>query len=267
MTHYGQNKFDSVYDVAVGRNEEILIVSYGKVNPCVVVLDNELNLLTVIGQGDGDSRLIGPNGVVMTDNVIAISDWGSHQVKKYSLQGELLSVIGRGCKGHENGQFNYPRGLAFNSSNKLLYVVDSENYRVQVFQEDNTFVFSFGNKVDSNSGQFLHPYRIEIDPSDRVLVTDPFVNTIHVFTPSGQIIQAINIHKPWGIAISPAGYLITGHDGNDNKIKVWSPTYQLITEFGNREVLFGIRGMAMDSCGNIYVAESGKQRLHVIKLL
>ena len=96
----------------------------------------------MIGQGSGNSKLVRPNGIAVTDNVIAVSDIGSHQVKKYSLQGELLPVIG--CHGSNNGQFKCPRGLALNA-NKLLYVVDGDNYRVQVFQQDDKFAFSFGN--------------------------------------------------------------------------------------------------------------------------
>ena len=100
----------------------------------------------------------------MTDNVIAVSY--SHQVKKYSLQGELLSVIG--CHSNINGQFNHSRGLAFNN-NKLLYVVDDYNYRVQVFQQDDTFTFLFGSK-GHNPGQFQDPIRIAVDHNNNVLV-------------------------------------------------------------------------------------------------
>ena len=141
VTHYGGNKFGHLWDVATAPTGEVVIVDYD--NRCVVVLDDKLNLLKLIGQGTGNSRLVRPNGVAVTDNVIAVSDWGSHQVKKYSLQGEFLSVIG--CHGDKNGQFNAPRGLAFNN-NKLLYVVDGYNNRVQVFQQDDKFAFSFGNK-------------------------------------------------------------------------------------------------------------------------
>ena len=139
MTHYGKNKFGQLSDVTVTTNDEIVIVDNG--NNCVVVLDNKLNLLKVIGQGSVKSRLLNPNGVTVTDNVIAVSDYRSDQVKKYSLQGELLSVTG--CYGSKNGQFNQPMGLVFNN-NKLLYVVDRGNYRVQVFQQDDRFAFSFG---------------------------------------------------------------------------------------------------------------------------
>ena len=264
VTHYGGNKCGRLTNVTVTPNDEVIIVDWG--NKCVVVLDNKLNLLKVIGPGSGNSRLVDPDGVAVTDNIIAVSDCGSsHQVKKYSLQGELLSVIG--CHGNKNGQFNHPMGLAFNN-NKLLYVIDVDNYRVQVFQQDDTFAFSFGNK-GRNPGEFQYPARIAIDPNNNnVLVTDIDANCIHVFTDRGQFIQTINSDSPWAITISPTGYLIIDHYGDDNILRVWSPTYQLINQFGKKGSKQGefnnIFGMAIDSRGIIYVAEYNNQRLQVI---
>ena len=262
VTHYGGNKFGYLNDVAVGPNGEVVIVDRG--NNSVVLLNDKLKLLKVIGQGSGNSRLVNPYGVAMTDNVIAVSDWDKHQVKKYSLQGELLSVIG--CHGNKNGQFNYPRGLAFNN-NKLLYVVDGGNYRVQVFQQDDKFAFSFGNR-GSNPGQFQYPIRIAINHNSNVLVTDRDTNCIIIFTQSGEFILTINSYKPFAITISPTGYLITSHHGDDNKIRVWSDTYQCIKMFGKRGSKQGkfddIRGMTIDSSGTIYVTELANQRLQVI---
>ena len=262
MTHYEGKKFDCLCDVATGPNDEIIIVDID--NSCVVVLDNKLNLLKLIGKEGGNSRLISPDGVAVIDNAIAVSDWGSHQVKKYSLQGELLSVIG--CHGKNNGQFKYPMGLAFNN-NKLLYVVDGYNYRVQVFQQDNTFGFSFGNR-GSDPGHFQDPVRIAIDPNNNVLVTDNDANLIHIFTHVGQFIQTINSDSPYAITVSPTGYLISDHYRGNNMIRVWSPTYQLSNQFGKYGTKQGefkdIRGMAIDSNGTIYVAEWGNKRIQVI---
>ena len=263
VTHYGGNKFGHVSDVAIAPTGEVVIVDYG--NSKVVILDDQLNLLNVIGQGSGYSKLVSPCGVAVTDNVIAVSDWGSHQVIKYSLQGNLLSVIG--CRGNKNGQFNYPRGLTFNS-NKLFYVVDVYNYRVQVFNKDDTFAFSFGSK-GNNPGQFQYPVRISIDPNNNILVTDYDANGIHIFTHNGQFIQTINSNRPWAITISPTGYLITDLNENDNVIRILSPTYQLINQFGKniskQRDIYGIYGMAMDSSGTIYVAEYSNNRLQVIR--
>ena len=59
----------------------------------------------MIGQGSSNSRLVIPDGVAVTDNIIAVSDGGTHQVKNYSLQLRYLqSVIG--CHGNIKGQFN-----------------------------------------------------------------------------------------------------------------------------------------------------------------
>ena len=144
VTHYGGNEFGYLTDVAIAPTGEVVIVDNG--NSKVIILDNQLNLLTVNGQGNGDSRLVRPHGVavLVIDDVIAVGDCGSHQVKKYSLQGNLVSVIG--CYGNKKGQFNRPRGLTFNN-NKLLYVVDECNCRVQVFNKDDTFAFSFGSRA------------------------------------------------------------------------------------------------------------------------
>ena len=262
VTHYGGNKFGRLGDVAIAPTGEVVIVDCD--NRCVVVLDDKLNLLKLIGLGSGNSRLVIRNGVAVTDNVIAVSDYGSHQVKKYSLQGELLSVIG--CHGDKNGQFNQPRGLAFNN-NKLLYVIDGDNYRVQVFQQDDKFAFSFGNR-GNKPGQFQYPVSIAIDPNNNVLVTDLDANCIHLFTHNGQFIQTIDSNRPCTVTISPAGYLITSHYGEDNKIRIWSPTYQLINQFGKKGSkqgeFCGIPGIAIDSSGTIYVAESDNKRLQLI---
>ena len=175
----------------------------------------------------GNSELVGPDGIAVTEYVIAVSDCGSHQVKKYSLQGELLSTIA--VCGNKNDQFDYPRGLAFNN-NKLLYVVDWGNYRVQVFQQDDKFAFSFGNR-GSNLGQFQFPVRIAIDHNKNVIAIDCYANCIVIFTQSGKFIHTINCYSPYAISISPTGYLITGHYGDDNEIRIWGHTYQCIKMF------------------------------------
>ena len=128
-------------------------------------------------------------------------------------------------------------------------------------------IFSFGRR-GNNPGQFQFPFRISIDPNNNVLVTDCDANGIHIFTHDGQFIQAINSNDPVIITISPTGYLITGHNGNNNKVRVWSPTYQLINQFGKKGSKEGkfhdIIGMSMDPSGTIYVAEFSNKRLKVI---
>ena len=261
MTHYGGNKFGCLTDVAIGANDEVVIVD--SANKCVIVLDCNFTLLAVIGRGSGDSRLDWPDGVAVSmDGVIAVSDCGSHQVKKYSQQGKLLSVIGN-SRGSKNGQFNCPRGLAF-SSNNMLYVVDAHNRRVQVFQPNDTFAFTFGSK-GSNPGQFQFPFRIAIDIDNKVFVTDL---DISLFNHTGSFISRITCDRPYAITVSPDGYITAGCQSNDNRIKVWSPTHQLVHQFGKKGSqqgeFYGLSGIAMNSTGTIYVVEDINKRLQVI---
>jgi len=264
VTEYGGNKFGWLTDVAIGVNDEVVIVDY--TNNCVIVLDCNMTLLSVIGQGsDHDySRLIDPNGVAVSkDGIIAVSD--NLQVKKYSLQGKLLSVIGN-KRGSNNGQFKTPRGLVF-SSNKMLYVVDRYNHRIQVFHENDKFAFTFGSK-GSDPGQFQHPIRIVIDTDNRVLVSDLDGNHINLFSCTGSFISRIPCDRPYAITVSPDGYIIAGCVGGNNKVRVWSPTHQLIHQFGKKGSQQGefntINGMALNSTGTIYVVEYVNNRLQLI---
>ncbi|XP_065917688.1 tripartite motif-containing protein 2-like [Dysidea avara] len=263
MTHYGGNRFGDLTDVAIGVNNEVIIVDY--TNKCVIVLDCNFALLAVIGQGSGDNRLVSPIGVAVSkDDIIAISDFSSDQVKKYSLQGELLSIIGNN-KENSNGQFSGPMGLVF-SSNKMLYVVDGWNDRVQVFQQDDKFAFTFGSK-GSNPGQFQCPVTIAIDTDNRVLVSDLDGNHISLFSHTGSFISRITCDRPYAITVSPDGHIIASY-GDRNKIGVWSPTHQMIEHFGKKGPQQGefdtINGIAMNSSGSIYVVECHNNRLQVI---
>ena len=237
-------------------------------NKCVVVLDCKFNLLRVIGQGSNysaaNNKLVDPACVAITGNIIAVSDQGSHQVKKYSLQGKLLSVIG--WHGSKNGQFDYPAGLVF-GCNKLLYVVDGGNCRVQVFQQNDTFTFSFG-KRGSGPGRFQFPVRIATDPNSNILVSDYVGNCIHLFNHSGHYIHKIDCYGHCNITVSPTGYILTSHESNGKMITIWSPTHQLIHQFGkegSQQGKFnGIRGIAIGSTGDICVVEGRNRRLQVI---
>ena len=139
ITDYGGKKFNGLRSVAVGPNDEVIVLDDNHKE--VIIFDKDLKLIKTFGQGSGDSELNDPAGVTVGHNVIAISEWSDHVVMKFSLQEDYLSKFG--SHGKRDGQFNNPQGLCFNSKG-LLYVVDHNNHRVQVFSE-NVFLFKFGS--------------------------------------------------------------------------------------------------------------------------
>jgi len=218
VTDYGGNKFGSLRDVAIGVNDEVVVVDV--TNKCVIVLDCNMTLLSVIGNN----------------------------------------------KGNKNGQFDGPRGLVF-SGNKMLHIVDGGNYRVQVFQQDDKFAFTFGSR-GSNPGQFQWPVRIAIDTDNKVLVSDYDDNHISLFSRTGSFISRITCSRPWVITVSPDGHIIAGCICDSKKIKIWSPTHQLVNQFGEegsqQGEFYGTYGIVMTSTGTIYAVEYANRRLQVI---
>ena len=259
VTHYGGKEF-ILPRITTGQNDEVVIAD--RVNKEVIIFDKDLKLIRTFGQGSGDSKLNNPAGVAVANNVIAVSEWHDHVVKKYSLQGDYLSKLGS-C-GSGNGQFNHPQGLCFNSKG-LLYVVDNSNQRVQVFREHNVFLIKFGSK-GLNPGQFQNPRYVAVDSSDQVYVTDCSNDGgISVFSEDGHFIKKINVNRPWAIGIAPDNYIIT--DIND-VLTIFSPTHELIAKFGicgkEKGQFNTILGIAINNSGTIYVTERDNRRLQII---
>ena len=247
--------------VTTGPNDEVVIAD--SLNKEVIIFDKDLKLIRTFGQGSGDSKLNYPIGVALGHHVIAVSEYYEHVVKEYSLQGDYLSKFG--SHGGDDGQFNNPQGLCFNSKG-LLYIVDGSNYRVQVFGENNVFLFKFGSK-GHNPGQFEAPCNIAVDSSDQVYVTDWCDDGgICVFNEGGHFIEKINCNKPCTIGIGADDYIIV--DSND-VLTVFSPTHELIAKLGVRGKKKGqfdsIYGIAINSSGTIFVTESNNSRLQIIR--
>ena len=261
ITQYGGKNFQCPWDIATTTNDDVVLVD--RDNKEVIVFDKGLKLIRTFGQGSGDSRLNDPVGVAVGHNVIAVSEYTDHVVKKFTLQGDYLSKFG--YHGSGDGQFNNPLGLTFNC-NGLLYVVDHNNCRVQVFGGRNqNFEFKFGCK-GSNPGQFQNPCYIALDSSDQVYVTDYSSNGgICLFSDDGRFIKKINYNNPFAISLTPDDYIITS-DGHT--LIVFSPTYQLIVKFGTqgsqRGQFNGIYGIAVNSVDAIFVTDSSNRRFQVI---
>ena len=262
VTHCGGKEFSIPLDVTIGPADEVVIVDND--NKEVMMFDEDFKLIRTFGQGGGDGKLNYPVGVAVGHHVIAVSELKDHVVKKYSLQGDYLSKFG--SHGSGDGQFNRPRGLCFNSKG-LLYVVDIDNCRVQVFRENNVFLLKFGSK-GHNPGQFQNPRYIAVDSSDRVYVTDWCDDGgISVFSEDGHFIKKINCSKPYAIGIAPDDYIITD-DHDDNFLTVFSPTHELVGKLGvcgkEKEQFSGITGIAINKRGTIFVTEYNNHRLQII---
>ena len=96
----------------------------------VSVIDSKGKKIRTFGShGDSPDHMIDPRGIAIDDmdNIYVSS---SHKLQKFTSNGELIGCIGQ-QKGGMDGEFNVPRGVTLHD--KQLYVCDTDNGRIQVF--------------------------------------------------------------------------------------------------------------------------------------
>ena len=81
----------------------------------------------------------------------------------------FFSGFGKCYRGSDNGQFNQPCDVAFDSTGKV-YVTDLHNHRIQVFTEFAGYLRQFGRE-GSGKGELKRPRCICFDNHDVLYVT------------------------------------------------------------------------------------------------
>lgn len=108
-----------------------------------------------------------------------------HQVRVFdAVSGAHLMDIGK--RGSGPGEFNLPRDVAIGLAGRL-YVVDSGNFRVVVFDKDGKYLQSFGS-VGKQYGQFARPKEIAVDREGNVYVVDAAFGNFQIFNPDGELL-------------------------------------------------------------------------------
>ncbi len=109
----------------------------------------------------------------------------AHTIKVFAMSGELVGTIGKG-KGDEPGQFMFPTYLAVGGGGNL-YVTDTLNSRVQVFDPDGNYVKTFGQRGNS-WGMFDKPKGVALDGFGNVYVVDSGWSNVQIFSQKGRVL-------------------------------------------------------------------------------
>ena len=119
-----------------------------------------------------------------------------------------------GSHGKDQGQFNYPWGIAVNDKSRTLAVADVRSRRVQMFGFEGNFLTEIALKGKPSSLAFTE--------SGDLLVRSFFDSRISLFTENGQFISYIggeHVKFPCYVSVSSDGRIITS-DLHDQRIKV-----------------------------------------------
>ena len=187
-------------------------------NGRIQVFDPDGTLVNAWGQfGQEDVSgsgylLYGPRDIVLDEQGnVYVADTGNKRIVKYNADGDTLAIIGG--SGSDAGQFQEPVGLAIGPDG-YLYVVDTWNHRVQVFDDQLRYVREWTIYSWEGTSVVNKPY-IAVDDEGHVFVSDPEDDRILEFDGEGNLVRTwgqtgsgVNgLNQPTGVALSDDGTL------------------------------------------------------------
>ena len=183
------------------------------------------------GQKDESVRMFSrPWGVAVNDQDEIAVTLSNHRVSVFSSDSTHLRSFGR--QGTNNGEFRYPRGIAFDSHGNIV-VADSLNHRVQVFDRNGNFLSKFGKK-GRRDHQLSKPEGLTINGNGDIVVADKGNKLIKIFTSSGEYLRKFNgagtLVEPY-YCIQHGQYFIVS-DGDDHCIKTFNLEGKFVSKFG-----------------------------------
>jgi sugar lactone lactonase YvrE len=230
-----------------------------------------LNVTTLAGHpsagwqdgGASVATFAGPNGLAVdAAGSLIVADSVNNVIRRIDPTGQVSTIAGKsGVAGCVNGyateaRFFQPTGVAC-SPNGRIYVADASNHMVRVIYPSGQVDTLAGSSdsVGSRDGigaaaQFSFPVAIAADAYGNAYVADGSDSIIRKITPEGSVTTIA------GSTAQPGdhGVISPPHTVNEGSNDGIGPAAQFY--FPN--------GIAVDTAGNVYVADSGNQTIRKI---
>ena len=259
------------FGVVVTKNEEIVVAECNANR--ITILNKEVKNVKSFGRrGTQEGQFTNPRGVAISqDGHILVTD--NHRLQKLTFEGDCVKSVGSSETGNGPLQFNSPVGITVHPTTGQIFVADTNNHRIQVLNQDLTYSHNFGKK-GSSPEQLNQPWDVTFDNEGYLYVADFSNHCIKKFTSTGQYISRFSsegsnlgqITNPTSIIIDN-NLLYVSEYGN-NRTSIFNTNGRFIHSFGkygSGEGEFNSPcGITVDSLGNLYVSDTGNNRLVVL---
>ena len=183
--------FVRIIGLAMDDNDRLFVSDPGLKH--VLVLNAKHEPEDVITDG-----LVSPGGLAIDveNRLLYVADVEQDQVLVYDADTlKLKRRIGTGGKNHAlttPGDFARPSGVAVDHDGNL-YVADTLNNRIEIFDGDGKFIKAFG-KAGDGPGYFSRPKGVAIDSDDHIWVADGMQDHVQVFNQDEQLLISFGGH-------------------------------------------------------------------------
>ena len=234
---------------------------------------------------------------------VYVADTSNNTIRKITPAGVVTTIAGSpGVAGSADGtgsaaSFNHPTGIAVTGDGSSIYVADSFNYTIRVVSTGGVVTTLAGTAgvsgaVDGTGAgaAFGNPVAVATDGGGNVYVADSTNNTIRKVTSGGVVTTFAGtpglagttdgtgsgalFNNPCGIAAN--GTLIYVADTSNHTIRQVTPA-GVVTTLAGTPTLIGSsngtgaaaqfyypNGLALDSSGNVYIADTFNQDIRVM---
>ena len=250
------------------------------------------------------ARFIEPRGIAADSNGnLYVADYGAHTIRKISSAGVVTTLAGTGSNpGTSDGagasaKFYYPSGVTVDIAGNV-YVADTSNNTIRKITAAGVVTTLAGLAGRSSSvnaagaaARFEDPYAVAADSLGNVYVADATDHSIRKSTPAGVVTtlagtagsfgssdgmgSAARFKGPLGIAVDGVGTVYVADTGNSiiRKITATGAVTTLAGTAGSSSSADGAgvaarfsepNGIAVDSAGNLYVADTSNGTIRKI---
>ena len=216
------------------------------------------------------------NGLAMDDNDrLFVTDLKLHHVLVFNAKHEPEDSFG-------GDSLVSPAGIALDTTNRFVYVADTQQDQVLVFDADNYKLLrriGTGGKKHmlTGPGDFSLPTNVAVDKEGNVYVTDTLNNRVESFDADGNFIGEFgkpgdgpgHFARPKGIAVDCDGHIWVA-DEIQSRVQVFDKDGQLLIYFGQQGVYPGqfqaLYGLAYDKQNNrVVTSEQFPGRVQIFR--
>ena len=258
-------KVDLVWPLPPEQPRIKYLRSFESSNDVEVETASQKLLSTLLGESELGMGLGKPYGVFANKDRVLVSDTGIGKVIVFDVKNAKFFHIGMSGK----GILSKPIGVATDAGENI-YVTDTDQDRVIVFDKDGKFLNAIGEK-----GTFEQPTGIAVnDALNRLYVLDTKKSQLFIYTKDGKQVSVIGkrgdgdgeFNFPTNVFVGRSGKVYVS-DSMNFRVQIFDAEGKFIRKFGQVGDTAGMfsrpKGIAVDSEEHIYVVDAAFNNVQI----